>query len=431
MADITARAILIDKMTPTLKKIDASYKKTSKSIQDGTIKGANSLGNMKSSLISMKGAFVGLAVVGVGAFAKSVVNASAEMESLETKFKVLLGDVESAKARMQELSKFAQTTPFQLTEVANASRILQSLGGSAFATGESLRLVGDASAVAGESFENLATHIGRAYSGLQSNRAIGESLARLTELGLLSGETRNQIEDLQKQAKGKEAWNVLKKELEKTEGGMKELSQTFSGLTSTLKDQFAGALRQIASSGFFDDIKSGLSGVVNLMNDWLNSGVFARIGGAWDYLAGGISMFSNLVVLGFQRINEAFFLMIHKMSSGINDLVQAMPKSLLPDSIFEDFQKSSDKAESFFLAMRDSADDTQIDMLKATEKMNAGWEKMVNGVGIQMPKYEETVKKATKTVVKSLDTQIEKQKELQTEWDSFLQKNLERKQAEK
>ena len=198
------------------------------------------------------------------------------METLETKFKVLLGDTESAKARMQELSKFASTTPFQLNEIANASRVLQTLGGTALATGDSLRMVGDASAISGESFENLAIHIGRAYSGLKANRPIGESLARLQELGLVSGETRNQIEDLTKQAKGTEAWKVLQTELKKSEGGMKALSKTFGGLTSTLKDQFAEALRQISKGGFFDDIKSGLSSIVKTMADWLNSGVFFR-----------------------------------------------------------------------------------------------------------------------------------------------------------
>ena len=129
-------------------------------------------------------------------------------------------------ARMQELSKFAQTTPFQLSEVANASRVLQTLGGSALATGDSLRMVGDASAVSGESFENLAIHVGRAYSGLKSNRPIGESMSRLQELGLVTGETRSEIEKLQKQSKGKDAWAVLQTELGKTKGGMKELSGT-------------------------------------------------------------------------------------------------------------------------------------------------------------------------------------------------------------
>ena len=149
MADITARAILIDKMTPALKKIGESADKVGKGVKGKFSEANEQVKGLGSSMVSLKGAFVGLAVAGVGVFAKSILSAGSEMEKLETQFKVLLGDMDSAKARMQELSKFAQTTPFQLTEVAGASRILQTLGGNLLATGEGLRMVGDASAISG------------------------------------------------------------------------------------------------------------------------------------------------------------------------------------------------------------------------------------------------------------------------------------------
>jgi hypothetical protein len=319
------------------------------------------------------------------------------METLETKFQVLLGDVDSAKARMQELSKFASTTPFQLTEIANASRVLQTLGGTTLATGESLRLVGDAAAISGESFESLAVHVGRAYSGLQANRPIGESLARLQELGLVSGETRNQIEDLTKAAKGEDAWKVLQKELQKSSGGMETLSKTFGGLASTLKDQFSEALRQISNSGFFDDIKDGLAAVVGKMAEWIDSGVFQRIGAGWDYMKFGFIGMSQVVTLGFQRIGEASVKMLKEMVGAVNGFLNFLPDSIIPDSWTEGMEHATKTLDLLYKDVQDGADDMQANALDNLSKMQTAWGKMTGSVKLGTKTYVEANKAASKS----------------------------------
>lgn len=398
MSDIITRAILKDEMSSQLAKIknefsqvSAQAKKTSK----GTDKASKSFGGMTGKATLMKTALTGLAVGGIGIFAKAIVGAAAEMETLETKFKVLLGDTDSAKARMQELSKFASTTPFQLTEIANASRVLQTLGGTTLATGQSLRLVGDAAAISGESFENLAVHVGRAYSGLQANRPIGESLARLQELGLVSGETRNQIEDLTKAAKGKDAWKVLQKELQKSSGGMDTLSKTFGGLSSTLKDQFQEVLRQVANSGFFEDIKKGLAVVVGKMTDWINSGIFLRIGAGWDYMKFGFMGMSQVVLLGFQRIGEASIKMLKEMVGAVNGFLNFLPDSIVPDSWIDGMSHAEKTLDLLYKDMQDGADDMQINALDNLSKMQTAWGKMTGAVSVKGKKYVETNKEAT------------------------------------
>ena len=419
MADITARAILIDKMTPALKKIGESADKVGKGVK-GKFSEANAqVKGLGSSMISLKGAFVGLAVAGVGVFAKSILSAGSEMEKLETQFKVLLGDMDSAKARMQELSKFAQTTPFQLTEVAGASRILQTLGGNLLATGEGLRMVGDASAISGESFENLAVHIGRAYSGLQANRPIGESMARLQELGLVTGETRNKIEALTKSAKGKEAWAILQKELMKTKGGMSELSQTMGGLVSTLKDQFQGALRQLGAGGFFDAVKGGLKTMVDWFNILLDGGFFARLGAGFDYVASGVTAFSLTTIAGFQRILETFM----RLASGLvdigSDIINSLPDSLVPDGWKESMRSAKDSMNQTFLEMQDSADNTSIAAQEAFDDVASAWDKMVNGVPIK--KYKEKTQATTKATKDMKNETLKELRELQEREKAILE----------
>ena len=419
MADITARAILIDKMTPALKKIGESADKVGKGVK-GKFSEANAqVKGLGSSMISLKGAFVGLAVAGVGVFAKSILSAGSEMEKLETQFKVLLGDMDSAKARMQELSKFAQTTPFQLTEVAGASRILQTLGGNLLATGEGLRMVGDASAISGESFENLAVHIGRAYSGLQANRPIGESMARLQELGLVTGETRNKIEALTKSAKGKEAWKLLEKELSKTKGGMNELSQTLGGLVSTLKDQFQGVLRELGSGGFFDSIKSGLKSVVGVMNELLDSGFFARMGAGFEFLMGAFTSFSRVVDLGVSSLMLTLGKWAEWSIIVYENILKAMPSKFVPDSWIKNLESarvSVDKFnEKFMAGMRDS-EEALTDNLA---EMSRGWDKMVNGVPVK--KYKEKTQATTKATKDMKNQTLKELRELQEREKAILE----------
>ena len=208
----------------------------------------------------------GLSVAVLSGVAKGFFSASAQVETLETQFKTLLGSGDKAKERIKELSEFASKTPFKLEETAQASRVLQTLTKGALATGEGLRLVGDASATAGTDFKELAVHVGRAYDGLQSNRPIGEAMARMQELGLVTGDTRTQIEKLQKAGKGKEAWKVLEAELKKTKGGMEDLSQTTLGLWSTTQDltnAFFRSVDAMAQSG------GALKKLIGLANEYL------------------------------------------------------------------------------------------------------------------------------------------------------------------
>jgi len=428
MADITARAILIDKMTAPLKKIGDTAGKVGKDVQ-GKFSEANAqVKGLGSSMISLKGAFVGLAVTGVGVFAKSILSAGSEMEKLETQFKVLLGDMDSAKARMQELSKFAQTTPFQLTEVAGASRILQTLGGNLLATGEGLRMVGDASAISGESFENLAVHIGRAYSGLQANRPIGESMARLQELGLVTGETRNKIEALTKAAKGKEAWNLLEKELSKTKGGMNELSQTLGGLVSTLKDQFQGALRQLGEGGFFEAVKGGIKTLVDWFNILLDNQFFTRIGAGFEYLSSGLTAFSLTAITGFQRIWEVFKLTELKLRELDVAFYDLLPDSFVNKEALAESKAKLKEAEDAYKSVQDSADNTAIAAQDSWDDVAKAWDKMVNGIPVK--KYKEktqAMSKAQKDLTKAQKKELEKRREDRIAYGEQMAEEFERR----
>ncbi len=238
------------KIAASIKKMNAEGEKIARmrrslaDVGDGAEETNSKVRLLRNGIASLS------AVVGIGGLAKSFIGAVTEVENLETQFKSLLGSTDAAKGRIKELSEFAAKTPFQLPEIAKASRVLETLTKGALSTNEGLALVGDAAASTGSDFEGLAMWVGRAYDGLHSNRPIGEAMMRMQELGLVSGEARNEIEELQKASRGKDAWKILQGELKRTKGGMEDLSKTTSGLMSTMRDNWNLLLTSMNNGDF-------------------------------------------------------------------------------------------------------------------------------------------------------------------------------------
>jgi hypothetical protein len=232
---------------------------------DSTAKKAmDGAGQASQGLVGKLGG-IGLALQGIQQIAGTVSTAiktalapSAEMETLRVQFAVLLGGMDAAKTRMEDLTQFANTTPFELPEVAKASKVLETLTRGALSTSDGLRLVGDTAAATGQPFDELAVWVGRLYDGLDSGRPVGEALARLQELGVMSGDVRGQIEALQKEGKkGPEVWAVAEASLGKFGGMMEAQSATAAGLASTFQDSVNQILRD-----FGDQVLPDASGAM-------------------------------------------------------------------------------------------------------------------------------------------------------------------------
>lgn len=204
----------------------------------------------------------GLSVAAGWAAAKKSIGAAAEFEDFEASFVTLLGSVDAAEQRLDELEQFGTTTPFELPGVVKASKVLESLTQGTLSTGKGLTLVGDVAASADQPIEELAVHIGRLYDGLQTGRAVGESLARLQELGLISGETRTQIEKLQAEgAKGDQVWGLAEAALGRFSGEMDRRSSTWNGMMSNFKDGIDAAFRAFGAP-VIDELKPVLAGAI-------------------------------------------------------------------------------------------------------------------------------------------------------------------------
>lgn len=253
------------KMDADLARAEAELKKITAAVTDlGKQSEETGKKTEKMGSILKAGSFVGLGV-GIAALGKKMVQGNAEMEKYTTQFSVLLKSTDAAQKRIGELRKFAADTPFELPEVVQASKLLQTFGGTALATGKSLTMVGDMAAASGANFEEIATWVGRAYTNIQSGRPFGEAAVRMQELGLMSGETRNKLEEMQKAGKSSaEVWAEFQKSMGPYEGMMAKQSQTLEGLMSTLSDNLNEIINSVGKP-LFDLIKKLVKVVLDVL----------------------------------------------------------------------------------------------------------------------------------------------------------------------
>lgn len=243
---------------------------------DSSAKGAHTrFGALGSTIAHVStGIFLGVGMMGIQAltgamsnFGGAIIGMNASLETSTLQFTTLMGDADRAKAHVLSLFDFAAKTPFETGPIIEASRMLQTFGGDALNTMKNIKLFGDAAAATSAPINEVSFWMGRAYAAIQAGRPFGEAAQRLSELGILTPQVRNKLEDLQKEgAKGPEIWGVLSKDLGRFGGSMEKLAGTWGGLTSTFSDGV-----QMILAGAFLPLFEGLKDLLEQVNAVLGS----------------------------------------------------------------------------------------------------------------------------------------------------------------
>lgn len=295
-----------------------------------------------------KGAVVGLlGIAGIGGLgyalqraAREGVNFNAVIEKQQVAFETLLGSAGAARQRIDQLIEFSARTPFQLDEVTQLSQMLQAMTGGALASGAGLRLVGDTAAALGRSLKETGMWIGRLYAGLESGTAVGEATLRLLEMGMVSGQTKRQLDDLA-QSGGAigQVMEVLNNTFGKNADAMDRQSKTFLGLWSTLKDNvlqglgaamepifgsLKGVLEQLVAydwKALGRQIGDGLSVVINMFKE----------GRFWDVLYEGFAALFNFASdLAYSWVLRLEGNLVSRLIPAIGRILSLLPKGLQP-----------------------------------------------------------------------------------------------------
>ena len=281
---------------------DGSLKFDTEIDEKGFNSGVKKLGSIAKTGLGVLTKAVGVATAALGAGVAMGVKYNSEMQNYFSDFKVMLGSAEAATQYVNELKEMAASTPFEMTDLANASKILLAFGSSAETAQSQLKMLGDISLGNAEKMNTLAVAFGR----IQSNgRASMEELNMMIDAGfnplnIVAQQTGESMEDLRKRVSDggvsfEEIANAMK--IATSEGGqfykgMEEASKTLSGQFSTLKDNVNNLLGEM-TSGVTDTLTNelvpGAIDAVNQLTTAFETDGFAGLAKT------GMSIVSNLV----------------------------------------------------------------------------------------------------------------------------------------
>lgn len=319
---------------------DSGYKKT-----------LNGLGKATSAAIK------GLTVA-AGAFSAvwsaagvTSVKYNAEIEQLETSFKVMTGSAEKAASIIERLRKLGATTQFATKDLAATTQLLMQYGLGADEAIDRMSMLGDISQGNAEKMTRIATAYGQMSSAGKVNledvkQMIEAGYNPLLEISERTGESMASLYD--RISKGKLSVDELTQSMRAatSEGGkffgsMEAQSQTVSGLLSSLKDEL-----QTLGGDVFEPISEALRSkvlpeAIRVVQEMQNAYGKGGFDGLVDALTAEIPKLLNAASAALEKLAAKLKAklpgIIKKLISALPDVLASLGDSILPtlvDTIF-------------------------------------------------------------------------------------------------
>jgi len=330
-------------------KMGASMEETGKKgeIGFGKIVSAAALagGAVKLGMMAVDAAFA--AVSGAfEAFGESI-NKAADFQQLETSFNVLIGNTTLAKTFLEDLSKFAASTPFTIPGLADASKTLLAFGVMSSEVIPIVSMLGDVAQGNEDKLKSLALAFGKVES---QGKLTGEELNQMIDSGFnplehISEKTGKSMGELRKEMEKGSITSAMIREAfvaATSEGGKffemtKKQGMTFNGVMSTMQDTIDDLYRRFgrpiidaltpiiqkwsdrisAIAPLFDLIGQAVGNTINYFSDLINkvfnvekavgnigSSILAISGG--EYAAGIENLFLSMKVWAMETGNEIY-----------------------------------------------------------------------------------------------------------------------------
>lgn len=262
------------------------------------------------------------------------VNYNAQMETYQAGLETLLGSSEQAIATMNQIKEDARTTPFDVSGLTQANRLLISTGISADEARETILALGDAVSASGggnDELQRMAVNLQQiknagkataldirqfAYAGINVYQLLADYLGKTTE----------EVKDME--ITYEDLSGALKKASK--EGGkyfnaMNKQSKTLKGQISNLKDGFsmlAGSLSEPVFNYIKDNILPGINDEIDNLNTMIGE---KGIGGTLEYVIDKfISSIPNAIDKAVEFIDEHGDEIIDKVVEIVSGLAQAI-----------------------------------------------------------------------------------------------------------
>ena len=268
-----------------------------------------------STLISAKAVAIGNAMYdmgkqGIKAFtnlAKIGLDYNSQMEQYTTNFTTMLGGQEAAVQKVEELKKFAASTPLSMDDLAKGTQTLLAFGVESENSTGILRQLGDIALGDADKMQRLSTAFGKATA---AGKVTGDTVQQMIDAGWnpliqisqTAGET---MEETQKRmSAGAISVEELQAAMEAVTtgtgqfaGGMEVASHTTQGLISTLQDNaraLVGEVFQPISDGLLGEVLPGaIEAISSLTTAFRENGISGMIEAAGGIVGSAIGEFTN------------------------------------------------------------------------------------------------------------------------------------------
>ncbi len=214
-------------------------------------------------------------------FASAIATVRGEYQQLEIAFETMLGSKSQADALMAQLIDTAATTPFEMKEIAESSKMLLAYGMAADEVNDTLIRLGDIAAGLSIPIKDLAflygtTMVqGRLYTQ-DLNQFLGRGIPLADELAKQFGKNKSEVKKLVEEGKigfpeVQKAIEALTNEGSKFGGLMEAQSKTIKGQLSNIEDAWEQMINEIGRSQE-ENISGALDITGKLIENWRTVG---------------------------------------------------------------------------------------------------------------------------------------------------------------
>jgi tape measure domain-containing protein len=241
-----------------------------KGLEDASGKTSSFADKLKTGLATaakIGAAAIGSASTAIVALGKIGLDYNSQMEQYTTNFTTMLGSQEAAVQKVEELKKFAASTPLSMDDLAKGTQTLLAFGVESENSTGILRQLGDIALGDADKMQRLSTAFGKATA---AGKVTGDTVQQMIDAGWnpliqISQSAGETMEETQKRmSAGKISVEELQAAMEAVTsgtgqfaGGMEAASHTTQGLISTLQDNAKALVGEV-----FMPISDGLLGEV-------------------------------------------------------------------------------------------------------------------------------------------------------------------------
>lgn len=303
----------LEKGLKSLKSDLNSLEKSTSGISSKLSKGLSSIGNVatKAGTALTVGLTTPLIALGTAG-----VKYNAQMEDFEANLTTLLGNADKAKDMLNDLKEMANTTPFETSDLLEATQMMLGFGLAADKTQGYLQTLGDISMGNSEKLMSLT----RAFSQIgAAGKATMEDINQMIDAGfnplqIMSETTGKSMADLRDEVSAgeisfediAEAMQIATSEGGRYYNAMEKASQTMNGKLSTAMDALKTALGELTQS-----LLPIVTKVVEKITEWANA--FANLDEGTQQVI--------LTIAGILAVAGPILGIIGSMANGLNVLI--------------------------------------------------------------------------------------------------------------